>query len=288
MSDRSSIPAVLDRAALNRAFGDTKAELARRSAFLGVIAWLSVCLVTTAMFPVLAEQLRSLWMMSGLVGLASAVGLMQLVTRVERRHFSILTELQKEACTDALTGIANRRVLDQHLAEVVLASREDELPLCLMMIDIDYFKSINDAYGHAVGDDVLKNTSVTLTTYVRTTDIVSRYGGEEFVVVTPGVDLTMARRLSERIRVAVQQQDLPTEVEEQEVTVSIGLTALEDGDEPASLLDRADNALYHAKHGGRNCTFCYVDGNYLCISPGQHPDAGDEPQLLPDPALTSC
>ena len=269
MSEASSSPEVFARTPFSLPSNRTKAELARRSAFLGVIAWLSVCLVTTAMYPGVAQQLQSLLMMSGLFGLASAVGLMQLVARDQRRQFTILEQLHREAFTDALTGVANRRVLDECLSEMMLSCHEDRLPLCLMMIDIDYFKKLNDTYGHAVGDAVLKNTSATLTTYVRTTDVVSRYGGEEFAVITPGVDLTMARRLSERIRMAVQQQDLPAEVARKEVTVSIGLTAMEDGDEPDTILNRADDALYRAKNAGRNCTFCHADGSYLCITPAE-------------------
>ena len=248
-----------------------KADIAKRSAFLGVVAWLSVCLMATAMFPTVAERLNRLWMMSGVLGLVSAVALMQVVARDQQRNLELLTRLQRDSSTDALTGVANRRELDRCLADLVGYCQQNHTPLCVMMIDIDYFKRLNDTYGHGAGDDVLRNTGETLARFVRSTDFVSRYGGEEFVVVSPGVDLNTARTLSERIRLAVQQQRLPESVSDSQVTVSIGLSGMTPDDAPAELLERADNALYCAKNAGRNCTFCFVDGVYLGITrPVEH------------------
>ena len=243
-----------------------RTDLAKRSAFLGVVAWLSVCLIATAMFPNVAENLNRLWMMSGVLGLVSAVALMQVVARDQQRNLELLAQLHHDSNTDALTGVANRRELDRCLAELVVYCQDTDTPLCVMMIDIDYFKRLNDTYGHGVGDDVLKNTGATLSKFIRSTDLVSRYGGEEFVVVSPGVDLATARTLSERIRIAVQQQPLPDEANETEVTISIGVTAMKPDDGPATILSRADNALYCAKNAGRNCTFCFVDGCYLAVT----------------------
>ncbi len=255
-----------------------RTDLAKRSAFLGVVAWLSVCLIATAMFPNVAESLNRLWMMSGVLGLVSAVALMQVVARDQQRNLELLAQLHHDSNTDALTGVANRRELDRCLAELVVYCQDTDTPLCVMMIDIDYFKRLNDTYGHGVGDDVLKNTGATLSKFIRSTDLVSRYGGEEFVVVSPGVDLATARTLSERIRIAVQQQPLPDEANETEVTISIGLTAMMRDDAPTTILSRADNALYSAKKAGRNCTFCFVDGIYLAVTqPPQ--DAARTPPL---------
>lgn len=243
-----------------------RTDLAKRSAFLGVVAWLSVCLIATDLFPNVVQSLNGLWMMSGILGLVSAVALMQVVARDQQRNLELLTQLQHDSNTDALTGVANRREMDRCLAELLSYCQQNDTPLCVLMIDIDYFKRLNDTYGHVVGDDVLRNTGVTLSKFVRSTDFVSRYGGEEFVVVSPGVDLTTARSLSERIRVAVQQQPLPDKASATEVTISIGLTAMTPEDAPATILSRADNALYCAKNAGRNCTFCYVDGIYLAVT----------------------
>ena len=257
-----------------------RTDLAKRSAFLGVVAWLSVCLIATAMFPNAVQSLNRLWMLSGVLGLVSAVALMQVVARDQQRNLELLAQLHRDSNTDALTGVSNRRELDRCLAELVVYCQQTDTPLCVMMIDIDYFKRLNDTYGHGVGDHVLKSTGATLSRFVRSTDFVSRYGGEEFVVVSPGVDLATARTLSERIRVAVQQQPLPDEAAETEVTISIGLTAMMRDDAPTTILSRADNALYSAKKAGRNCTFCFVDGIYLAVT--QPPlDATRTPPFAP-------
>lgn len=268
-SDQTSLPAQLDLCE------SARSDLARRSTLLGLIAWLSVCLIATALFPEAVRQLNRLWMMSGLVGLVSAVALSQIVARDHQKNLELLAQLQRESCTDALTGVANRRVLDAGLQRFMQYCQAERRPLCLMMVDIDYFKTLNDTYGHSIGDDVLRKTGQTLSAFVRSTDLVSRYGGEEFVVVTPGVDLTTARELSERIRLAVQRQPLPPETGDDEVTISIGLTAMEADDVPATLLQRADHALYYAKHAGRNCTFCYVDGIYLGVTPSRDSEPDD-------------
>jgi len=255
-----------------------RSDLAKRSAFLGVIAWLSVCLIATAMFPNAAASLNRLWMTSGVLGLVSAVALMQVVARDQQRNFELLCRLHRDSSTDALTGVANRRELDRCLSELLHYCQQNATPLCVMMIDIDYFKRLNDTYGHGVGDDVLRHTGVTLSKFVRSTDFISRYGGEEFVVVSPGVDLNTARPLSERIRLAVQQQRLPAKAADTEVTISIGLTAMKPDDVPDSILSRADTALYSAKNAGRNCTFCYVDGFYLAVTQ-PHRNAACTPPL---------
>jgi len=143
------------------------------------------------------------------------------------------------AITDALTGLHNRRYMESHLGTLAEQAATRGKPLALMMLDIDFFKSINDNYGHDAGDDVLREFAVRVRKSIRGIDLACRYGGEEFVIVMPETDLHVAGMVAERLRI--------------EVTISIGLSTLELKGEPvADVLKRADTALYRAKHDGRN------------------------------------
>lgn len=232
----------------------TEVEQARRTTFLGVTAWLSVCLVVAGMSPELAAKLNSLWMMSGLIGLASSVGLFEVVKRDGRNQRDVLKHYMKESRTDPLTGLANRRQLDFRLADLMNESIRKKAPLYALLIDIDHFKQLNDTYGHQAGDEVLQEMGRTLMQCVRKDDFVARIGGEEFVVIAPGLNLSTARAMSERIRAEVQRKTFSICDQPPEVTVSIGLSTMKSDDSPKSLLHRADTALYRAKNAGRNCT----------------------------------
>jgi diguanylate cyclase len=150
-----------------------------------------------------------------------------------------------EVRTDPLTGVKNRRGLDDALsAQFALLSRY-ELPFSVVMLDIDHFKNINDESGHLHGDRVLHDLGHLFDEFIRETDIVARYGGEEFVIVMPQTDLEGACVFAQRLREQVRKQ-LP-------ITVSGGVSAAIPGDTPETLLARADAALYQAKTNGRNC-----------------------------------
>jgi diguanylate cyclase len=152
-----------------------------------------------------------------------------------------------EVRTDPLTNVKNRRVLDDTIqAQFALMSRY-ETPFSLVMLDIDHFKNINDEQGHLHGDRMLQDLARFLDDYVRETDILTRYGGDEFVVVMPQTDEKGARILSERLRAKIQEK-LP-------LTVSGGVTSAQKGDTKETLLARADAALYRSKRSGRNCIF---------------------------------
>jgi two-component system, cell cycle response regulator len=159
------------------------------------------------------------------------------------------------AITDALTGLHNRRYLETHLATLAEQASVRAKPLALMMLDIDYFKSINDSHGHDAGDDVLREFAIRVRTSIRGIDLACRYGGEEFVIVMPETDLHVAGMVAERLRNAIAGEPFAVNKASKRihVTISIGLTTLEAKDETVGdLLKRADTALYRAKHDGRN------------------------------------
>lgn len=159
--------------------------------------------------------------------------------------------------TDALTGIANRRVFDEALASACSRAAGHGTPISLLMIDVDRFKAYNDRYGHPAGDECLKSVSRCLrATAKRPADVVARYGGEEFVVLLPGTDLTAAFSVAEGIRSALAQLDMPHAGSEHGfVTASIGVSTIAGNNaflSPAELVARADEAMYLAKRNGRN------------------------------------
>jgi two-component system cell cycle response regulator len=157
------------------------------------------------------------------------------------------------AVTDQLTGLHNRRYLTSQLTDMIERTRADGEPLSVVIADIDHFKSINDTYGHDVGDLVLKEFAARLAANVRAMDTACRYGGEEFVVAMPGADIDAARSLAERVRRAACDEPVRLgDSLELSMTVSLGVAKLEPGDDINRLLKRADQALYAAKQRGRN------------------------------------
>jgi len=159
------------------------------------------------------------------------------------------------AITDALTGLHNRRYMETHLATLVEQAQARGRPLTVLVLDIDFFKAVNDTHGHDAGDDVLREFAVRLKKSIRGIDLACRLGGEEFVVVMPDTDMAVATMVAERLRRRIAADAFPIHKGERkvEVTISIGLAALagpEDG--AASVLKRADQALYRAKRDGRN------------------------------------
>ena len=161
--------------------------------------------------------------------------------------------LRRSAELDALTGTLNRRTIDLWLSRSFSeAHREDHL-LSVLFVDIDHFKVINDTHGHAAGDAVLKQVSDVLRHELQATDLLGRYGGEEFVIVLPGRNGDDARQLGERIRAAIELVRLEYDGKPIRLTVSVGVaTRLPRESEPAAAVARADQALYAAKRSGRN------------------------------------
>jgi two-component system cell cycle response regulator len=158
------------------------------------------------------------------------------------------------AITDGLTGLFNRRYMETHLATLVEQAASRGKPIAVMVLDIDFFKSINDGHGHDAGDDVLREFSLRIRKAIRNIDLACRYGGEEFVIVMPETDMAVATMVAERIRRRIATEPFPIQQGALlEVTISIGIAALgQPGDHAASILKRADQALYRAKRDGRN------------------------------------
>jgi two-component system cell cycle response regulator len=172
----------------------------------------------------------------------------------DRLRHSLQLSLEM-AITDQLTGLFNRRYMSRHLSTLISNAGTTGKPVSFLILDIDFFKKINDTYGHDVGDDVLREFANRVSHNVRGIDLACRYGGEEFVVVMPDTDMTFAYMVAERLRQSVA--DIPFKISvppgQITVTISIGVTASEgSGDTAEALLRRADQALYRAKRDGRN------------------------------------
>ncbi len=183
---------------------------------------------------------------------ASTVLRFSLVDAAEERA---LRGVQEAGTKDALTGIANRRTLDERLAhEIALAARHGD-ELSVIMLDVDHFKRVNDTHGHLAGDAVLRALARAVEEVLRAGDFVARYGGEEFVVVARGVDVVHARAIADRVRLWITELVVPFDGEELRVTVSAGVASLACcGASPGreKLLALADERLYRAKRLGRN------------------------------------
>lgn len=159
------------------------------------------------------------------------------------------------AITDGLTGLFNRRYMETHLSALVEQAAARSKPIALLILDIDYFKSVNDGHGHDAGDDVLREFSLRIRKSIRNIDLACRYGGEEFVVVMPETDMGVATMVAERLRrrIASEPFAIQNGTRELAVTISVGIAALGLApDDAAAMLKRADQALYRAKRDGRN------------------------------------
>jgi two-component system cell cycle response regulator len=158
------------------------------------------------------------------------------------------------ALTDALTGLYNRRYMESHVGTLVEQAAMRGKPLAVLILDIDYFKSVNDSHGHDAGDDVLREFAIRIRKSIRGLDLACRYGGEEFVVVMPETDMAVATMVAERLRRRIASDPFPIQKGARmiEVTISIGIAALRPNDNPAAIIKRADQALYRAKRDGRN------------------------------------
>jgi len=166
-----------------------------------------------------------------------------------------LEAVRREALTDPLTGIANRKLFESRLREAARNAVESGEPLALLMLDIDHFKRFNDTYGHQLGDQVLRLVAKTLADGVKGRDTPARFGGEEFVIVLPQTRLENAVTLGEQIRRTMARHKVvrkDTGAEYGVIALSVGASAYRPGEDLVELIRRADAALYHAKHTGRN------------------------------------
>ena len=164
-------------------------------------------------------------------------------------------ELSNLAVRDGLTGTLNRRALDESLELLISRHKHKAFKASLIIMDLDHFKNINDTYGHGVGDHILIKVAGLLRSTIRVSDSIYRYGGEEFVLVAEGADLAEAAVLAEKIRARVEDSQL---LEKKKVTISLGVAKLGQNTSAQEWLAQADDALYQAKHKGRN-QYCLAD-----------------------------
>jgi diguanylate cyclase (GGDEF)-like protein len=176
--------------------------------------------------------------------------------RVIRSVQQLHDEYRQHATTDPLTGLYNRRWLDESLGFEVSRCQLRERPLCLLMIDIDHFKPYNDSHGHMAGDAALRAVARAVLTGLRGSDLAVRFGGEEILVILPGLDLAGAGQVAERLHEAIAGETIEAHGGRRlpAVTVSIGVSEMRPDDSSDALVERADAALYRAKAAGRNRT----------------------------------
>ncbi|MEW8061972.1 MAG: GGDEF domain-containing protein [Candidatus Thiodiazotropha sp.] len=187
----------------------------------------------------------------------------------EEQSLSLQSEVKKlrdEISTDALTGLFNRRALNKRMHELVEAHNGAATPFSILMLDIDHFKQFNDNFGHVIGDEVIRRVGLIMRDQLRDVDFPARYGGEEFTVLLPGTDISHAISVAETIHQSVAKLILikrSTKEKLPSVTVSVGAASYRRGDSPETLLERADQALYQAKEGGRNRIVSETEITYM-------------------------
>lgn len=180
-------------------------------------------------------------------GISSASQIMSLQYHMEK--------LEWTSKTDHLTGLYNRRYIMEKIENEFISYKRNKKKFSLIMADIDFFKRINDAFGHDCGDHVLKVVSKSLQDAMREQDFVSRWGGEEFLLLLPETDIEGGRILAERIRKIVEEQIIEYNGIQVSITMSFGVTVNEDYEMIEDIIKKADNALYQGKGQGRNCVF---------------------------------
>lgn len=198
----------------------------------------------------LGDIRRSLYL-NLLICLAITLIVLTLLNGVVRRF---QRKIETQATLDSLTGLPNRRGFDLLAAQAMLEAQREPKPLTALLLDLDHFKRLNDTYGHLAGDQVLSGFARHLASCLRQSDIVCRWGGEEFIVLLKDTDSATALKIAEKIRLLIEQQRYTYEGKNMRLTVSIGVTTLQANDTLHSLLSRADHAMYRAKQTGRNRT----------------------------------
>ena len=172
---------------------------------------------------------------------------------------NVYAEILKHATLDALTGFYNRHQLEVRMKQEIANAKRQQAPLCGIMTDIDFFKNVNDTYGHAVGDLVLKTIAKVIRGQLREYDIAGRYGGEEFSILLPFTEIHEAKMVAERLRCAIESKTIDIskvnpdiETKNINITISLGIYELKENDNVEDLIIKADKALYQAKNTGRN------------------------------------
>jgi diguanylate cyclase (GGDEF)-like protein len=189
-----------------------------------------------------------------------------------------LNDVAVASKTDALTGLLNRRGLDEELQRLVTEFRVQGRPATIMLLDVDHFKRFNDTHGHLAGDQALKRLADVLLAHARGSDAVARFGGEEFAVVFSGAKSAAVVARAEKMRSAISQTDVLIDGRALRITASMGLTEILENDDPEKLIKRADEAMYAAKLDGRDSAYWHLGDRLQRLGP-------DAPELAP--ALSS-
>ncbi len=164
-----------------------------------------------------------------------------------------MSTLEKLSKQDGLTNLINRKQLETELSKEFFRAQRYHTDMSFAMFDLDHFKKVNDTYGHPAGDEVLKRMALVSLNTMRITDVVGRYGGEEFSIILPGVDVQHAEAALERLRSVIADNPIQFEDQQISITISIGVTQLHPGiKDYQTLIAEADKALYQSKHNGRN------------------------------------
>ncbi len=220
-----------------------------------LIGVLTFILFSFGVLPMTLLSFHSVGMASALESILLSFALADRI-RILNLHRQQLLESERRlgrlTITDELTGLKNKRFFDSKLASEVDHSRRMHQPLAMILLDVDHFKDYNDTYGHLEGDAVLAGIGVIIRDMIRENDTGCRYGGEEFVIILPGVEKEKAFEISERIRKKIFHHF--ASVSHGAVTISAGIAVLQPGDDPESFFSRADHAMYLAKRSGRNRT----------------------------------
>ena len=182
------------------------------------------------------------------------------------RNAILYQKALKAAHMDPLTSANNRAALDKTLQREVELAHRHQLPLSLVVLDLDKFKNINDQYGHSAGDYILKTLVACIEETVRGSDMLFRYGGEEFVLILTGTDTEGAKRIAERLRCAIEAYPFVYDRQEIAVTASFGVASLKSRDDAKRLFNKADSALYQAKDAGRNQVHYYSEPKLNSVS----------------------
>lgn len=157
--------------------------------------------------------------------------------------------------TDALTGISNRKAFDMRLLQAAAETTENQQPLCLLIVDIDFFKKFNDTHGHQAGDQIIRLVAQTFKNGLKGQDTAARYGGEEFGLILPNTAMDNAIRVAEILRRTVEHKEVVNRATQEklgQITISVGVAQYTVGESLEHFIERADAALYRAKQNGRN------------------------------------
>lgn len=187
-----------------------------------------------------------------LMALFIALVISEVFFRIRRHQYELQGELEQQARTDALTGLANRRVFEDRLGKEMARSKRHGDPLSIVLGDLDHFKGVNDSFGHEVGDRLLHEVSRILQETLREEDLAVRWGGEEFLLMLPATNLDSAFEVAERIRSRIADGPIPCDGQNVPVTISFGVAQLARDESIHQLIRRADDAMYRAKSEGRN------------------------------------